>query len=93
MDKIWLTDKRYTNTALIKTPGTKHPEFRGHMIMYFKNDQGTYGGLATEIDTDKPNLTKISMIGHDMDQAIENGLTILVSVMLLVSSSLLATSE
>ena len=63
------------------------------MIMYFKNDQGTYRGLATEIDTDKPNLTKISMTGHDMDQAIENGLTILVSVMLLVSSSLLATSE
>ena len=61
--------------------------------MYFKNDQGTYRGLATEIDTDKPNLTKTSMIGHDMDQAIENGLTILVSVMLLVSSSLLATSE
>ena len=61
--------------------------------MYFKNDQGTYRGLATEIDTDKPNLTKISMIGRDMDQAIENGLTILVSVMLLVSSSLLATSE
>ena len=61
--------------------------------MYFKNDQGTYRGLATEIDTDKPYLTKISMIGHDMDQAIENGLTILVSVMLLVSSSLLATSE
>ena len=63
------------------------------MIMYFKNDQGAYRGLATEIDTDKPNLTKISMIGYDMDQAIENGLTILVSIMLLVSSSLLATCE
>ena len=61
--------------------------------MYFKNDQGTYRGLATEIDTDKPNLTKISMIGHDMDQAIENGLTVLVNIMLLVSSSLLATCE
>ena len=63
------------------------------MMMYFKNDQGTYRGLATEIDTDKPNLTKISMIGHDMDQAIENGLTILVNIMLLASSSLLATCE
>ena len=63
------------------------------MMMYFKNDQGTYRGLATEIDTNKPNLTKISMIGHDMDQAIENGLTILVNIMLLVSSSLLATCE
>ena len=61
--------------------------------MYFKKDKGTYRGLATEIDTDKPNLTNISMIGHDMDQAIENGLTILVSIMLLVSSSLLATCE
>ena len=31
MDKLCLTDTRYTNTALIKTQGTKHPEFPGPM--------------------------------------------------------------
>ena len=67
MDKLWSTDRRYTNTALIKTQDTKHPEFPGPMEHYQR--------LATEIVTAKPNLSNISMIGHDMDQATKNGLT------------------
>ena len=78
-DKLWLTDTIYTNTALIKTQGTKGPEFRGHMMMHFKNDQGTYQCRATKTVTTKTNLSNISMIGIDMDQAIENGLTIIFS--------------
>ena len=50
------------------------------MMMYFKKDQVTYRCLAIEIDTDKPNLSNISIISHDMDHAIENGLTIIVSM-------------
>ena len=46
----------------------------------FKKDQETYQCRATEIDTDKPNLSNISIISHDMDHAIENGLTIIVSM-------------
>ena len=44
------------------------------MIVHFTKDQGTYRRLATEIVTAKPYLSNISMIGHDMDQAIKNGL-------------------
>ena len=65
----------YTNTALIKTQDTKHPEFPGRMMIHFTKDQGTYRFLATEIVTAKPKFSNISMIGHDMDQAIKNGLT------------------
>ena len=39
-----------------------------------------YRCLATEIDTDKPNLSNISIISHDMDHIMENGLTIIVSM-------------
>ena len=53
----------------------KHPEFPGPMMVHFTKDQGTYWRLATEIVTAKPTLSDISMIGHDMDQAIKNGLT------------------
>ena len=42
IDKLWLTDTIYTNTALTKTQGTKGPEFCGQMMMHFKKDQGTY---------------------------------------------------
>ena len=49
-------------------------------MMYFRKDQGTYRCLATEIDTGKPKLPNISIISHDMDHAIENGLTIIVSM-------------
>ena len=45
------------------------------MIVHFTKDQGRYRRLATEMFTAKPNLSNISMIGHDMDQAIKNGLT------------------
>ena len=45
------------------------------MIVHFTKDQETYRRLATEIVTAKPYLSNISMIGHDMDQAIKNGLT------------------
>ena len=44
------------------------------MMVHFPKDQGTYRRLATEIVTSKPNLSNITMIGHDMDQAIKNGL-------------------
>ena len=74
MDKLWLTDTSYTNTALVKTQDTKHPEFRGPMMVHLTKDQGTHRRLATEIVTAKPNLSNISMIGHDMDQANKNGL-------------------
>ena len=67
------------NTALTKTQGTKGPEFRGHMMMHFRKGQGTYWRRATKIVTAKTNLSNISMIGHDMDQAIKNGLTIIFS--------------
>ena len=43
-------------------------------MVHFPKNQGTYRRLATEIVTSKPNLSNISMIGHDMDQAIKNGL-------------------
>ena len=76
IDKLWLTDTIYTNTALIKTQGTKGREFRGHMMMHF---QGTYQCRATKAVTAKTNLSNISMIEIDMDQAIENGLTIIFS--------------
>ena len=76
MDKLWLKDTSYTNTALIKTQDTKHSEFPGPMMVHFTKDQGTYRRLATEIVTAKPNLSNISMIGHDMDQAIKHGLTV-----------------
>ena len=75
MDKLWLTDTSYTNTALIKTQDTKHSEFPGPMMVHFTKDQGTYRRLATEIVTAKPNLSNISIIGHDTDQAIKHGLT------------------
>ena len=75
IDKLWLADTSYTNTALIKTQDTRHPEFPGPMMVHFTKDQGTYRRLATEIVTAKLNLYNISMIGHDMDQAIKNGLT------------------
>ena len=75
IDKLWLTDTSYTNTALIKTQDEKHLEFPGPMMMHFTKDQRTHQRLATEIVTAKPNLSNISMIGHDMDQAIRNGLT------------------
>ena len=67
IDKLWLTDTIYTNTALTKTQGTKGPEFRGHMMMHFRKDQGTYRRRATKIVTAKTNLSNISMIVHDMD--------------------------
>ena len=70
MDKLWLTYTSYTNTALIKTQDTKHPEFPGPMMVHFKKDQRTYRRLATEIVTAKPNLSNISMIGHDMQGRI-----------------------
>ena len=73
--KFEITD----NTALRKTQGSKGPEFRGHMMMHFRKDQETYRRRATKIVTIKTNLSNISMIGHDMDQAIKNGLTIIFS--------------
>ena len=73
--KLWLTDTSYTNTALIKTQDTKHPEFPGPIMVHFTKDQRTYQRLAIEMVTAKPNLSNISMIGHDMEQAIKNGLT------------------
>ena len=76
IDKLWLADTIYTNTALTKTQGTKGPAFCRHMMMHFKKDQGTYRRRATKIVTGKTNLSNISMIGHDVDQAIKNGLTI-----------------
>ena len=44
-------------------------------MVNFTEDQGTYRRLATAIVAAKPNLSSISMIGHDMDQTIKNGLT------------------
>ena len=41
IDKLWLTDTYYTNTALRKTLDTKHPEFPGTMMVHFTKDQGT----------------------------------------------------
>ena len=76
IDKLWLADTIYTNTALTKIQGTKGPEFRRHMMIHFIKDQGTYRRRATKIVTAKTNLSNISMIGHDMDQAIKNVLTI-----------------
>ena len=38
MDKLWLTFTSYTNTALIKTQDTKHPEFPGPMMVHFRKD-------------------------------------------------------
>ena len=75
MDKLWLTDTCYTNKALIKTQDTKNPEYPGPMMVHFTNNQGMYRRPTTEIVTAKPNLSNISIIGHDMDQAIKNGLT------------------
>ena len=75
IDKLCLTDTSYTNTALIETQDAKHPEFPGSMMVHFTKDQETYRCLATEIVTVKPNLSNISMIGHDMDQGIKNGPT------------------
>ena len=46
------------------------------MMIHFNRDQGTYPRRATKIVTAKTNLSNISMIVHDMDQAIKNGLTI-----------------
>ena len=48
MDKLWLADTSYTNTALIKAQDTKYLEFPGPMIVHFTKDQGTYQRLATE---------------------------------------------
>ena len=48
IDKLRLTDTICTNTALTKTQGTKSPEFRGHMIIDFKKDQGTYQRRVTK---------------------------------------------
>ena len=45
------------------------------MMVNFTEDQGTHRRLATAIVAAKPNLSSISMIGHDMDQTIKNGLT------------------
>ena len=73
--KLWLTDASYTNRALIKTQHSKPLEFPGIMVVHFTKDQGTYLRLAIEIVTAKPNLSNISMNGHDMDHAIKNGLT------------------
>ena len=68
IDKLWLTDTIYTNTALTKTQGRKKaPGFCGHMMMNFKKDHGTYQRRATKIVTAKTNLSNISMIVHDMD--------------------------
>ena len=79
MDILWLRDTSYTNTALVKTKDTKYFEFSGSMMVHFTKDQRTYRCLATEIVTAKANLSNISMISHDMDQAIKNGLTSLFS--------------
>ena len=75
MDKLWLTFTSYTNTALIKTQDTKHPEFPGPMIVHFRKDQGMYRLLAAEIVTAKPNLSNM-----DMDRAIKNVLTSIFSM-------------
>ena len=78
MYKLWLTDTSDTSTALMKAQDTKHPEFLTMvhpMMVHFTKDQGTYRRLATEIVTAKPNLSNISMISHDMDQAIKDWLT------------------
>ena len=50
------------------------------MVVHFTKDQGNYRRLKTEIVTVKPNLSIISMIGHDMDQAIKNGLSSIFSM-------------
>ena len=49
------------------------------MMIHFNRDQGTYRRRATKIVTAKTNSSNISMIVHDMDQAIKNGLTIIFS--------------
>ena len=49
------------------------------MMMHFKKDQGTYRRRATKKVTAKTNLSNVSMIEHDMDQAIKNGRTIIFS--------------
>ena len=45
------------------------------MMVHFTKDRGTYRRFVTDIVTAKLNLANISMIGHDMDQAIKNGIT------------------
>ena len=75
MDKLWLIDASYTNTALIKTQDTKHPEFPESMMVHFTKDQGTYWRLTTEIVTAKPKLCNFSLTCHDMGQPIKNVLT------------------
>ena len=80
IDKLWLTNTIYTNTALTKTQGRKKgPEFCGHMMTHFKKDHRTYQRRAKKIVTAKTNLSNISMTRHDMDQSIKNGLTIIFS--------------
>ena len=38
IDKLWLRDRSYTNTALIKTQDTKYPEFPGPKMVHFTKD-------------------------------------------------------
>ena len=45
IDKLWLVDTSYTNTALIKTQDKKHPEFPRPIKVHFTKDQETYIGV------------------------------------------------
>ena len=74
VDGLWLTDSTYTNEALINSEG-KHPEFPGPSIWHFHKDRECYRRFASEIVMVEPELINIKKVGHDLDQAIPNGLT------------------
>ncbi|XP_066934513.1 uncharacterized protein [Clytia hemisphaerica] len=70
---MWLSDTSFEYLALLDSNGG-HPSFPGPFFWHFKKDECTYRRFATELINSKPSLLGIQLIGHDLDNAIGNGI-------------------
>eukprot|EP00794_Sanderia_malayensis_P013682 gene13682-biopygen10980 len=73
-DGFWLTDSSFSYEALVNEKGI-HPVFPGPYMWHFRKDRRTYRRFALEMTYAKPALLSIKKVGHDLDNAIGNGLT------------------
>ncbi|XP_022809025.1 uncharacterized protein LOC111346004, partial [Stylophora pistillata] len=76
VDGLWLTDTSFQHEGLInERNANKHPEFPGPSFWHFRKNRETYRRFAGELLIQKPELSGIQKIGHDLDKAIARGMT------------------
>ena len=74
VDGMWLTDTSYTNTSMINSTDSKHPDFPGPLMLHFRKDHSMFRRFALEICAGNPNLLGLRKVGQDMDSACKKGL-------------------